>query len=436
MLTRRDWLKAAAAGLVGCTLPPDRLLFPDADPDQPLQPGPIEPEHAAAAFEAGETEALLSVWAPAAHRALPVIEELGGDVQLLGEVFDVVGDLGGTGVGALTGLAPGRSYRWHLRFDNGYTTDWYQLRTAPPADQAAPLTLVYSADVDPSPSYDSPIVDTLAARGADLYVSLGDWPYADNSPAAVTVDDYRAKHREARAMPRMQPLLHAMSVRAIWDDHEYRNNWDARLVAADPDRAAAAVQVWDEWFPLFDQSTPRRRYRSWRWGRHAELFLLDTRMYRSSDTAPDDADKTMLGAEQKQWLIDRVIASDATFKLVFSTIPLDFGNDNDDWSEFSTERDQIFAALGAAAVERVLWLSADQHWFEANHHPAGFIEWQVGPLARAFRAPPPIEDGVVARVTGVYNYGEVVITDGDPPVLTFTARDPDGGALYTETVSG
>jgi hypothetical protein len=142
----------------------------------------------------------------------------------------------------------------------------------------------------------------------------------------------------------------------------------------------------------------------------------------------------MLGSVQRQWLIDGLVASPAAFKLVFTTIPMDFGNDADDWSLFRTERDLIWNTLLDAGVANVVFLSADQHWFAAHHHAAGFVEWQVGPLARSFRPPPPLVDGVVARITGVYNYGEVVITAGEPAQLTFTARDPDGAALYTETL--
>jgi alkaline phosphatase D len=266
-------------------------------------------------------------------------------------------------------------------------------------------------------------------------VSLGDWPYADNGPAAITVDDYRVKHRDARVHPRVRPLLRAMGLRCIWDDHEGKNNWDARFAMNEPERLAAAVQVWDEWFPVRDTSEPRRRYRSWRWGRLAELFLLDTRLYRSANNAPDNPAKTMLGAEQRQWLLDGLVASPATFKLVFTSIPLDFGNDNDDWSLFKSERDQIFAALTDAGVAGVVFLSADQHWFAAHHHAAGFIEWQVGPVSRAARSPPALQPGVVARIVGVYNYGEIAITGGDSPQLVFTARDAEGAALYTETVT-
>ncbi len=436
MLSRRDWLKILGLGLAGCSAPPDRLLWPDADADGGrIEPGPFEAVHSAASFDPGETDALLSVWAPEARLAMPIVEELDTGRQVVGDVFDIDAALGGVGATTIAGLTAGRDYRWFLRFDTGRTTPWFNLRTAPPAAEPAGLTLLYSADIDLNPAFDSPIFQTMATSGADFFVSLGDFPYADNAPGAWTVDEFRIKHRDVRVGPKVQQLLRSMGVFAIYDDHEARNNWDGRFAVSEASRIAAAVQVWDEWFPLRDGSSPRRRYRSWRWGALAEMFLLDTRLYRSDNRLTDDASKTMLGAEQKQWLIDGLRASQATYKLVFTTVPLDFGNDSgDDWSGFTTERDQIFAAITDGGVTGVVFLSADQHWFAAHHHAAGFVEWQVGPLARSFRVPSPLQEGVVARITNVYNYGEIRI-EGEPAVLTFTARDPDGAALYTETLT-
>jgi alkaline phosphatase D len=50
--------------------------------------------------------------------------------------------------------------------------------------------------------------------------------------------------------------------------------------------------------------TPPRLYRSIRWGRNAELFVLDTREYRDPNFADDTEThpKTMLGREQLTWL--------------------------------------------------------------------------------------------------------------------------------------
>ena len=82
---------------------------------------------------------------------------------------------------------------------------------------------------------------------------------------------------------------------ALYDDHEVADNWDASFRAEHPARVAAALRAWDEWFPLWADTPVERRYRRWRWGSLSELFLLDTRLYRSANSTADGPDKTMLG---------------------------------------------------------------------------------------------------------------------------------------------
>jgi phosphodiesterase/alkaline phosphatase D-like protein len=188
------------------------------------------------------------------------------------------------------------------------------------------------------------------------------------------------------------------------------------------------MQVWDEFFPL-RAPAGEIRYRRWRWGAHLECFLLDCRRFRSANAAPDDARKTMLGAEQRRWLIDGVTGSTATFKLVLTSVPLDFGLGNDHWASFKTERDAMFAAL--VGTPGVLFVSADQHWFASHRHAHGIREMQVGPLGRGLGMPEGAPPGVVFRAVR-YNAG-VVDIDGDR--LTFIALGADGEEFYRETMS-
>lgn len=70
--------------------------------------------------------------------------------------------------------------------------------------------------------------------------------------------------------------------------------------------------------------TPNRLYRNVRWGKHAELFFLDNRQYRDANLSADSEDraKTMLGREQLNWLIENLEHSDATWKIIVSSIPI------------------------------------------------------------------------------------------------------------------
>lgn len=324
-------------------------------------------------------------------------------------------------------LAPATSYEVSIVTDTGAHMV-HHARTAPSADDPRPVRLAVSADVDPSREFESDIMERIAAASPDLYVSLGDFPYTDNGPPAATVAEYRARHAEARTSPHVRALLRAVGVRAIYDDHEFRNDWDAMRRDEDRSRYDAAVQAWDEFFPL--RGAPEVRYRSWRWGANVECFLLDCRRYRSANSAPDDATKTMLGEVQRAWLLDSIHRSTATFKLVFTSVPLDFGNTGDDhWIGFVTERTLLFDAL--AGIPGVLFVSADQHWFATHRHARGIRELQVGPLARGIGVPFPAPPGVLFRAER-YNFG-LIDVDGDQ--LTVSGVGVGGEVFYKETLT-
>jgi alkaline phosphatase D len=438
LISRRDWLRlvgaSVATGAIGCG---DNRTGPDGgvlvDLDAGLMPGPIDADHAAVTFEVDTNSAIVSVHAAEPRWVALVLEDSETGTQRASGAVELDPRFGRVARVDLTELEPDRRYRYHLRFDTDTTSQWFEFRTAPASDHDADVHLVFSADIDTDPLFDSNIFATLRDTGADFFVSLGDWPYADNAPGAWTLDEYRARHRAARTDPRLQGWLRTMGVYAIYDDHEARNDWDAKFRVTEAERIANALAVWDEWFPLHGAPP---RYRSVRWGANCELFVLDTRLYRSANGDPDGPAKTMLGAEQKAWLLQGLRTSDAAFKLVVTTVPLDFGTTADHWPQFATERAEILAAVtgddGLGGVPGVLFLSGDQHWFAAHHYDSGIVEYQVGPLARGVRDQPPLAPEVIARA-GVYNFGELLITGGASPTATFSARDSDGAALFTET---
>lgn len=408
--SRRDvlrWAGAGAAGLaVGCG--DDLGGHPDDVATAVLEPTP--------------TSFVVAVWSRAGAPTATV-EARGPD----GRVVTVDATLtDGVGAALLDELSPDTAY------DLAITIGWlrvgpHRARTAPAPDATRPIRVAVIADLDPSPEFASGLLDAVIAETPELVISIGDFPYADNGPPANTLAEYRARHVEIRNHPPVRRLLAAAGARAIYDDHEFRNDWDAAFVAAEPARYAAAMQAWDDFFPL--PGSGDRKYRRWRWGAQLECFLLDCRRFRSANAAPDDERKTMLGAAQRAWLIDGVTRSTATFKLILTSVPLDFGLGDDHWATFTTERDAILDAL--IGVPGVAFVSGDQHWFAAHRHPRGVREWQVGPVARGLGKPGPAVPGVLFRAAR-FNAGLVEI-DGDR--LTLSALGADGARFYTETVT-
>lgn len=408
--SRRTLLQLLGAGVAGLAVGCGDNTVPD-------------PASAAAAvLEPDPASFLVAVWTSLGLPAATIEVRTAG--VLMSEVPIALAD--GIGVAAIGSLTPDTAYEVTIVVGD-LRTGPHRVRTAPLPDDPRPVRIAISADVDPSPAFDSGLLDALAAEAPELHISIGDFPYTDNGPPAQTVAEYRARHAEVRTHPPVRGLLEACGMYAIYDDHEFRNNWDAHFVAAEPERYAAAMQVWDEFFPL--RVRGELKYRSWQWGAHLECFLLDCRRFRSANAAPDDAQKTMLGASQRRWLIDSVTRSRATFKLILTSVPLDFGVGDDHWATFATERDAIFAAL--VGTPGVLFVSGDQHWFASHRHAFGIRELQIGPLARGLGVPGPAAPGVLFRAER-YNAGLVEI-DGDR--LTFSGLGDDGQRFYTETVT-
>jgi alkaline phosphatase D len=149
----------------------------------------------------------------------------------------------------------------------------------------------------------------------------------------VTLGDYRRRHGQYKSDPDLADLHAAAPWIVTWDDHETTNDaWregaeNHNAVEGDwATRKAAARRAYDEWMPVRLSSTSAIRdgsriYRRLRFGRLAELSMLDLRSYRSQQAgddlgAVDDADRTITGHQQLRWLLDGLAGSRAQWKLI------------------------------------------------------------------------------------------------------------------------
>lgn len=326
-----------------------------------------------------------------------------------------------TGHIELRGLRPATAYRYRLRFvaaegDPAAAAPVLKgrFRTAPPEHEAAPVRLAFGGDLagqnvcrDAREGF--PIFRAVARSRPDLFVGLGDMIYADGvctevgaygNPQipggfgpATRLEEFWAHWRYAREDPAFAALLASTPYVAVWDDHEVVNDFGPH----DDRRSEPPYQPEEPLMPLGlaafldynpipgrDAASPRL-YRSLRWGRHLELFVLDTRQHRDASARPDapEAPKSMLGEEQREWLLEALARSDATWKVVVTSVPLSVPTGRpearDGWANFRQaggyERELvgILARLRDAGVSRTLWLTTDVH-FAAVFRYAPFPE--------------------------------------------------------------
>lgn len=219
---------------------------------------------------------------------------------------------------------------------------------------------------------------------------------------AVNLADFRALYRHYRD-PFMQQAMAAHPFVVIWDDHETANDtyWDYTLNAPgapdhpfrqDPERLRnlkkAAAQAWSEWIPAKVTINPQsvQRYadiaRVLRFGDLASLFLTDTRSFRSPHPcgeggtgqrslaicpAKDDPQRTMLGLEQRDWLLAGLLQDSARWSMLASAVmfsPFVSGAitiNLDGWDGYAAERSLLLDSLAKAGRNNLAVLSGDLH---------------------------------------------------------------------------
>lgn len=340
--------------------------------------------------------------------------------------------------------------------------------TLPDAKRHVPVTFAWSGDLGGqgrcrrgAPGY--PIFDVMRARQPDFFLFLGDTMYGDNlcpSPPnepgadflATTLAEYRARHRDQRGAEALRRFLGSIPVYMIWDDHEVRNNFAGPFDSQMP----AGRQALREYWPIHVASDdPHRLYRTVRAGADLELFILDTRQYRSRNADQDGPAKTMLGERQLQWLLNGLTESTATWKVIVTTVPLSVpkgggiavpGNDGwaggADGTGFERERQVIVDRILGRKVDNVVFLASDVHYVQANAYDpngdgtADFHEFVAGPLSAAPGPQMPASAGLrpttLINEGGYMNFGLIRVTKS---AFDVTVLDEVGATRFSHHLS-
>ncbi|MFF7770170.1 alkaline phosphatase D family protein [Streptomyces massasporeus] len=334
----------------------------------------------------------------------------------------------------IRGLQPATDY-W-FRFSAGGTdSPAARTRTAPAADAAVPgLRFGVVSCANWEAGYFSPYRH-LAARGdLDAWLHLGDYIYEygtgeygtrdkvvrPHAPAheIVTLADYRIRHARYKTDPDLQALHATAPVVAIWDDHEFANdawpggaeNHTEGAEGAWSARQAAAKQAYFEWMPV-RPAIAGTTYRRLRFGKLADLSLLDLRSFRSQQVKVgngevDDPDRTLTGRAQLDWLKAGLKSSDTTWRLVGNSVmisPFAVGSlsadllkplakllglpqeglalNTDQWDGYTDDRREILAHLRTNAIRNTVFLTGDIHMAWANDVPVDAGTYPLSPSA-------------------------------------------------------
>jgi alkaline phosphatase D len=219
---------------------------------------------------------------------------------------------------------------------------------------------IYKAMLDPFP---------------DFLVHTGDIEYYDKpGPFALTEELMRFKWDRIFALPYQRDFYRQVTTYFMKDDH------DALTNDAFPGMRYGTVS-WERGLEIFDKEqfpSNAKPYKTIRWGKDLQIWLIEGRNFRSRNTDPDGPGKTIWGQEQKEWIFSTLKESDATFKLLITPDPIlgpDRLNKSDNYanSVFQFEGDEIRNFL--KQFDNVYICNGDRHWQYVTNIP-GTSLWE------------------------------------------------------------
>jgi alkaline phosphatase D len=213
---------------------------------------------------------------------------------------------------------------------------------------------------------------------------------------ASTLAEYRQRYATYRSDVDLQAAHAAHPFIAVWDDHEVVNDWwRGGAPGHGPRRGdwatrlAAGLQAYREWMPVRETGSGAfRLYRGFRFGRLADLMMLDTRSFRDRQVPGRDAAalanpaRTLMGPAQEEWLFAGLQQSQregGTWRLIgqqtmFSPLsPPGVPPQNTDvWDGYPAARGRVFDLFEKSRLTNVAILTGDIHssWaFDVARNP-------------------------------------------------------------------
>ena len=280
----------------------------------------------------------------------------------------------------LTNLEYNQIVEYRVEFDDETYTQWFTFETFPRQSQPGEFSFVFSACVRDKYTPHN-VFETISELSPTFVALLGDQMYADfdgninTGPTASVLAALRAKY-DRNFDDYFQTMSSQVPVVAIWDDHDYgQDNSDSTYRYK-----AEARKVFKETYPIYPFRVEDGGLYYEFTIAEVDIFVLDTRWYRSPMQDSDIEGKTMLGEEQLSWLLNGLKQSAAPFKIIFSSVSLnDYGGDTssgrpgfDSWMGYKFERSKILSFIEENQIQGVLVFSGDQHYPSAH-----ILNWQA-----------------------------------------------------------
>ncbi len=338
-----------------------------------------------------------------------------------------------TAVLQMEGLAPDTAYHYRVAVQSseGHARSG-RFRTPPRSGVPLRFDLAFGGGAGYVPENER-MWSTIGRFDPSLLFLLGDNVYID-MPKHRSMQRFCYYRRHAS--PAFRALVADRPVYTIWDDHDFGTNdcWGGPQVA----EPAWKPKVWEvfkqNWVnPAYGGGEDRPGcWYDFRYG-DVHFILLDCRYYR---TNPNGEDPTMLGPTQKAWLKQTVKASEATFKVLVSSVPWDFrtkGTSKDTWNGYRKERREIFSYLAEHRINGVVLMSADRHRSDAWRiaRPDGYDLYELNSSRLTNRHVHATKEKAIFSYNDKQSFGLVTFdTTRSPPTVTYRVITIDGETVH------
>jgi len=290
-------------------------------------------------------------------------------------------------------------------------------------------------DLDDPDGYN--IYPAMQQLGLSFLVPTGDTVYYDSeSPRARTIELARYHWHRMYSLPRH--IEFHRHVPGYWevDDHDSwcddcwptkRTPWMLPLTFEQ------GYATFREQVPVGDQP-----YRTIRWGHGLQIWIVEGRLHRSPNNAPDGPDKSIWGKEQREWLMRTIQESDADFRVLISPTPI-VGPDRENKADnhankaFTFEGNLFRNWTAEQKLQNFYVCCGDRHWQYMSIDPDSKLrEFSCGPASDVHAGGSPGEDPAIQpfhRVKGGFLSVSVAKPDGKP-TITFRHHDVHGAVVH------
>src|SRR5205814_2228087 len=250
----------------------------------------------------------------------------------------------------VSGLEADRPYWYRFRAGDAESPTG-RTHTSPPAGSPAQaLRFAFASCQNYTQGYYTAHAN-LAREDLQAVFFLGDYIYEGTAHGDIVRDytkrgwsfslaDYRDRYAQYKSDTDLQAAHAAFPWIVTWDDHEVENNYAGGIDKDDPSNRAAIAERAAGYHAIYEHMPVRvprpqgpdlKLYRSVSYGGLATFFVLDTRQYRSpeialcreTDQTPSvycpasvDPTRTMLGADQREWLLKGLAGSASPWNFV------------------------------------------------------------------------------------------------------------------------